>query len=120
MFGHDPGIFLGPLLLQFGEFGLANHRIESGAELARDAARAPDPIARDSHRLGQILWWNHQQRHSAQHQQLGRLYVEHPVSSAANAGRGYAAARPVTPPWSAPIRSLRPARPAPRDLRSAR
>ncbi len=77
MLAHDPLILRLPGLFHLLQLGFANDVVEPGAELARGATRAAHPIARDAHRLGQILGWNHEQRDRAENQQFGGGNVEH-------------------------------------------
>jgi hypothetical protein len=53
------------------ELGLADHRVDSGAEVPSHAARAPDPIADRPHHARQILRPDHDERDQSHHQQFG-------------------------------------------------
>src|SRR3546814_1217192 len=82
MFAHDALILFLPALFHFLEFGLAHHRVETRAELARDTARAPDPMADETHRLRQILGADDDDRDDRDQQQFGGRDIEHSASLA--------------------------------------
>src|SRR3546814_14383078 len=82
MFAHDALILFLPALFHFLEFGLAHHRVETRAELARDTARAPDPMADETPRLRQILWADDDDRDERDQQQFGGRDIEHSASMA--------------------------------------
>jgi hypothetical protein len=52
---HDLGVLLGPLFLELFHLRLADHGIEAGAEMARDAAHLSDPLAHRAQRHGHVL-----------------------------------------------------------------
>ena len=77
MLAHDPLILLAPLLLHLLELGLADHRVDSGAEMARHALGAADPAADLPHHPRQILRADHHQPDDRDQEKLGIADAEH-------------------------------------------
>src|SRR4051812_26212584 len=77
MQAHDPLILFAPRLLHFLELGLANHILDTGGEMARHAADAPDPITDRAHDLRQVLRTDEDEREDRDDRELGRIDAEH-------------------------------------------
>src|SRR3546814_7271405 len=87
-FAHDTLVLLLPFLFHLLELGLAHHRVEAGAEVARHALGLADPVADRAHDARQILGSDHDQRDQGHDQQFGRRYVEHSAPPFRRADQG--------------------------------
>src|SRR5690606_23278146 len=77
MLAHDLFVLLAPLLLHLLHLGLADHRIEAGAEMTGDFSDLADPPARGAQRQRQVFRADHDHRHDDDEQEFSRADVKH-------------------------------------------